>query len=91
MTKVIVVAAAAVVSFMLAAAGWALRSKLGILTLGMRVSNFLVPSSPSASIFAAIVLQIAADFVFWFGLIWGLYWLLRRLGRKLSWDRERDQ
>ena len=80
--KGMLAAAAAAVSFMLAAfGGFALGQKLGILTPGFLVWKLLVPTGKVASIGGGIALQIAVDFVFWFALMCALYWLFRRLQR----------
>jgi hypothetical protein len=82
MKKAILAATAAFASLILAKSGWAFRLRLGVMTPGMRASEFLLPRS--ASILAYVALQLSVDFVFWFALMWALYWLFGRLERRFG-------
>lgn len=72
-------ASAALIALMLAFAGEALHLKLGVMTPGVWVADFLYPPG---SISASIDVQLGVDFVFWFALMYALYWLVSRLWRK---------
>jgi hypothetical protein len=87
--KAVLVAGAIAGSFVLAGAGFGIfHDKLGITTPGILVSDALFPPSSSHQEFDlvgdALRTQIIVDWAFWFALMWFLYWLFRRLGRKLG-------
>jgi hypothetical protein len=69
---------AAMVSFVLTKAGWALRLSLNILTPGMVIGGLAARNS-SVSLGAALFTQIAVDFVFWFTLTFGIYLVIAKV------------
>jgi len=74
-------AAAAVVSFLFAWAGFLINVH-GHHTPGSLLVDFLNSPGEHRSIFEMAALEFVVDFVFCFALMWALYWLFRRLGRQ---------
>jgi hypothetical protein len=69
---------AALTSLVLAMAGWDFRLWLHIFTPGMMIGGWAARSS-SISLGGALFTQVAADFVFWFALTFGIYFLAAKL------------
>jgi hypothetical protein len=79
------VAVAAVVALFLAFGGSSIQDNLGIRTPGTLASDALVPPKPSPHQFEAVGeglrMAMFVDWIFWFALICGIYFLITRLGR----------
>lgn len=82
--RALIAVAGFAISLALALLGWGLELKFGITTLGAYVAGELFPYGKHNSIFGYIVLRLAVDWIFWFALMCGLYWLFRRLWQPSS-------
>ena len=72
---------AAIVSFLLAVAGFGING-LGFPTPGGLLVGSLTSRAEHRSIAEMMALEFAIDFMFWFALMCALYWLFRRLQRR---------
>jgi hypothetical protein len=84
--KLVLVGVAIPASFVMAFVGSLPFEKLGIRTPGMIASDAFVRPSPPPHEFASVGeglrMQIIVDWIFWFAVMYALYWLFRRFGRK---------
>lgn len=80
-------AAAGAISFIMAAAGWEFFSKTGIPTLGIMVAIWwIAPVKPHlGSLGEGLFTQFFVDWIFWFVVMWLVYVLIARIGRRLKW------
>jgi len=78
-------AVAAFAALFLAIGGSSIRYNLGIRTPGGLASDVLVPPRPYPNQLAAVGdglrMQMSVDWIFWFGVICGTYFLVTKLGR----------
>jgi len=85
--KIVLVPAGLAASLGLAFFGYSFYAGSGIRTPGILLAEAIFPARHSAGEFAAglgqtLRLQMFVDWVFWFAVMWLLYLLFARLGRK---------
>jgi hypothetical protein len=81
------VAVAAVVGLFLAFGSWALLDKYGIRSPGIWWAESLPPPSEpgiGAGLGEMLQTQLVVDWIFWFAVICGTYFLITRLGRMFA-------
>ena len=82
-TRAMVLAALAVVSFLLAFADLFVGFGLRVPTPGFLAVEILVSRGHYfSSILGAFALYVAIDWIFWFAVMCGIYFLVAKLGRK---------